>query len=240
MDSDNKQQPKATRKIRVKAALLKKLQAARQAASAVEECPFDIPEPEDLAETLLHKDRSLPLQELTKLSLLLTWLNLAPSEWDAIIFSDGSGSRWTHPAGTASVIILREEYRYQVIRMGMSHGTNNVAEMLAIAYPLLWLHEVYRKNISTNGMKVHVLTDSQVTANILNTLPSLPLITVNSNRPLWHMLLATVRGGIWVHAVHVPRNTHPLGTLCDELAGRMRKLAADMPHTDPAQLMELD
>ena len=90
--------------------------------------------------------------------------------WDAVIFGDGSGSRWGQPCGFASVLIRRTEMQRHVFTGGFNNGTVNVAELMAYLPALLWyttnIVEPERSSGVVRAHLVRVVTDSQYVASM--------------------------------------------------------------------------
>ena len=86
-------------------------------------------------------------------------------KWDYIIAGDGSATRLETPAGFGAILYTRDNGTQKKIFGGLSHATNNMAEMMAVISALLYLEGTIAK-----GEKpiVYVLSDSKYVVDIGN------------------------------------------------------------------------
>lgn len=85
--------------------------------------------------------------------------------WDVILVGDGSGSNWGVACGWAMTVIERGGDTH-VLHGAMSHGTSNVAEIMAPLHALSWLaareEERRQKHRQPrNAYQVYVVSDSR-------------------------------------------------------------------------------
>src|SRR5215471_12302353 len=59
--------------------------------------------------------------------------------WDFLVVGDGSGSNWKRPIGWAARLVERASGQRQTFHGHANRGTVNVAEMMALLWPLLWI-----------------------------------------------------------------------------------------------------
>lgn len=142
---------------------------------------------------------------------LLSVLDIKPGEWDFLLVGDGSGNTWELPFGSASTLISAATFDRKVFASSGSHGTNNVAEMMAYLMPLLYLSAQGR------AARVHIVTDSEYVANTLNGQQA-----AKSNIELWQAIRATRYRGLTLHGHWIPRGVVPLNEFADRLANAAR------------------
>jgi ribonuclease HI len=106
--------------------------------------------------------RTVPAQPppATALEDLLQHLKI--DHWDYLLIGDGSATTWERACGFASVLVERETLRGEVLDGSFLYGTNYVAEIMAVLYPLLYLMEREDRRRDPHGAtQVHVVTDNQ-------------------------------------------------------------------------------
>jgi ribonuclease HI len=126
-------------------------------------------------------------------------------DWDALMIGDGSGSRFDRGCGWATFLFQRHKSSPQVFYGGFSHGTNNIAEIMAYLQPLLWYSSLTDVKNARQGRKVHIITDSEYVAN-MGANPD----SRKKHVPLWRALDAFKRKGIQItwHHLHRNRSSH--------------------------------
>lgn len=161
-------------------------------------------------------------RQITTLDSLRQHLGIAPNAWDAIVVSDGSGTSWQREMGYAAVLIRNNSFSRELFYGGNNHGTNNLAEMMAIFWPLFHLAN-QQAGVAIHGCRVHVVTDSMYVRDGLTTKDPIndPKLTVN--RELWLAIHAVRRRGVDVFAHHLHRDTIDLNRLCHDLANLSRR-----------------
>ena len=142
--------------------------------------------------------------------------------WDAVIVTDGSATTMDRPGGWGAVLIRANRLERQLVYGGGSHSTNNVAEMMAVYWPLMLLMEegVGKK---MGGYRVHVISDSQYVVDGLKQGSAVWTAKLKSNRSLWIAMHHAKRRGIIIVPHFVPRDTIDLNRLCHDLANVSRK-----------------
>lgn len=154
-------------------------------------------------------------EEIAALDVLLKQLEI--TSWDFLLVGDGSGTKWDQPSGWAATVIGRRGLFRRVFHGGANYGTNNTAELMAYAYPLLWLASVRRQQKTADLWNVHVITDSAwVAAAGKNPAQR------KANKELWFLLDAARRSGIALYWHHLPRDTTALNRFAHNLANLAR------------------
>jgi ribonuclease HI len=155
----------------------------------------------------------------TTLASLLKYYEV--SDWDHLIFSDGSGTITQKPCGWAAVIVTHKRLNPDSDKHGLlevsgrfSHGTNNVAELLGVAFPLMLLGGNDPTLLLRN---VHVFSDSQMVVDCGNGVSRR-----RANLPLWSAITTASSQGLNVRYHWIPRDTFAYNKLADLLAGQER------------------
>jgi ribonuclease HI len=143
------------------------------------------------------------------------------TEWDYVIVGDGSGSTWQRESGWASTLVENITFKRRSFCGALSNGTSNMAEMLAFLHPLLYL--AGNAPQLTNGLQVHVITDSNLVARCGNGEQNRI-----ANAELWFLFDAFRRKGIRTQFHWIPRDHVDLNRFADELAGRARLAIVDL------------
>ena len=170
----------------------------------------------------LRKQKLTP-QEVVSAAKLRRYLGIDPNKCDAIIVCDGSGSVWdateaSRGIGWGAKLMLSNSVESVDFWGSASSGTNNAAEILALLHPLLYLEQL-EAGIKEDGCQVHVVTDSQYVAGIVNSNLLKRLHTIEKNLMLWYAVFGATRSGLVLTAHHVGR---------EDLA--VQKLAHDLSH----------
>lgn len=182
--------------------------------------------------------RTLPLEEVHTFAQLRAYCRIPDNGWEAIIVGDGSATQWHKPAGWGSVLIQRYVAQRQLFWGGLSHGTNNVAELMALLHPLLYLaNSDEADTVREGGYRVHLLSDSEY---VINNLPRITeaawASSLSKNRELWLALHGCCRRGFVLQGHHLPRDRIDLQQLCHRLANTARRgaQASGQGEWDPA------
>lgn len=101
--------------------------------------------------------------------------------WDFIIAGDGSATTWDNTAGFGSVLYAREAKTQLKFFGGLSHGTNNIAEMMAVVEPLLYLDGT--STFPDQKPTVYVISDSDYVVKTGNG-----IYRKKSNQALWAVI----------------------------------------------------
>lgn len=166
--------------------------------------------------------------------------------WDAIVITDGSGTGWEHAIGWGAAVIEKGKIGLQLRSGAASHGTNNVAEIMAAFMPLFEFAEA-EYGQRPDGFLVHVISDSQYVVSALAGVEEGGAewaMGYSANRSLWLAVLGAVRKGIRIKAHYVPRGLLNFNKLCHDLANASRKRQAAVGEDlaakgwDPSSLME--
>jgi ribonuclease HI len=167
--------------------------------------------------------KKLALSEVKTLQDLLKHYGIGANDWDYLIIGDGSGTTWQEGIGWGSTLICKFDGSRKVFYGAMSAGTNNTAELYVVLHPLSYLANNINWADRPEGIKVHVITDSQYVANGLNKDNPIWVAELNANRELWMGIHMTRRRGIAITGHHLPRNSVGLAELGHELANASRK-----------------
>ena len=141
--------------------------------------------------------------------------NLQLHRWDYIIAGDGSATRIETPAGYGSILYARNDNSLKKFFGGLSHGTNNMAEMLAVLAPLLYLDHVLPAK--KEKPIVYALSDSEYVVKIGNG-EAKP----KSNLALWHSI-ENVKTRVNLIFIHVNRMLLPANVFGDLTGNLIRK-----------------
>jgi len=137
--------------------------------------------------------------------------------WDYIIAGDGSGTKWSTPVGFGSVLYRnRDGYRKKFFG-GFSNGTNNVAEMMAVVLPLLYIEGTVNPNPQGKLLNVYIISDSSYVVNGGNGDAAR-----KSNQTLW-AVIDKAKTKMNLIFIHVNRNVLPANKFGDKIAGHIRK-----------------
>jgi len=115
----------------------------------------------------------------------------------------------------------------------MSFGTNNLAELMAIVQPLMFLAEYYSPVLER--FNVVVISDSKYVADGLNKPFSLFNNSHKKHRELWAAIEMSRRQGFDVVGYHIKRSTAVMNIYAHLLANRGREL-----HTRDLKREKLD
>lgn len=137
-------------------------------------------------------------------------------DWDVLLIGDGSGTSWEKECGWGVTLITSTHYR-NVYSGAFSHGTNNIAEMMAYLLPLMALTAGEVPIDIKSGCRVRVITDSQYVVNGINQ-----RIPLKNNFELWTAIQAVRRFGIDLKAYWAPRDVVDLNRLGHNLANKSR------------------
>lgn len=137
------------------------------------------------------------------------------TRWDYLLIGDGSNTgKWQYEAGWACWIIDRANpTNPEPVWGGASVGTNIVAELMAYAYPLLYLSNTRKLTLA----HVHIVTDCEFLTKAANK-PAWQ----KKNKELWIMVNAFRQRGLYTHWHWLPRDTFDLNKFCHTLANKSR------------------
>jgi ribonuclease HI len=138
-------------------------------------------------------------------------------DWDIVLVGDGSGSTWERAMGWGTVSVERSSGTVRRWCGMASHGTNNVAEILAYVHPLLHFAEVPDR---PRLLRVHIVTDSQYVRDAGRRRGA----GVKRNLALWAAVQAVERQGLVLFWHWLERDSHPANVHADALSRFCRKL----------------
>jgi ribonuclease HI len=142
--------------------------------------------------------------------------------WDYIIAGDGSATTWDRTAGFGSVLYSKSdpEARWKFFG-GLSSGTNNVAEIMAVLHPLLYLDAA----ADTEHRKpyVYILSDSEYVVKTGSGISRR-----KSNRALWSAI-DDISKRFLLYFRHVPRMILPANVYGDTIGNLVRKSMEQQP-----------
>jgi ribonuclease HI len=142
--------------------------------------------------------------------------------------SYGAGSHGSN-AADRSALGNRSAAKIRATKSGCSHGTNNLAEIMAYVQAMLWINRE-RLKARTAGWDIHVITDSQYVA----TSGPRHWGDLKEHRELWLLLHGYSRRGVRLHWHWNRRDQLALNQLGHELANIARRRMAKQPDTaDP-------
>lgn len=153
-----------------------------------------------------------------------------PTNWDFIVFGDGSGQSWQKDCGAGWGSISIEKSRIpggmperHVWTGQMNRGTVNIAEIMAYLQPLNWLaarEEDKRQNGGTfKAFNIHLITDSQYCRDTGESDKQIR----NRNEGLWAVFDAFKRRGFVLNWHWIRRETVGLNWYADMLSKLARR-----------------
>jgi len=146
------------------------------------------------------------------------------TDWDWLIFGDGSGSNWNRECGWGSVSVERQTGERLVWWGFANRGSVNVAEVMAYLLPLEWLANREQERVKAGknrrrALQIHVVTDSQYvqgTGEVNNPL-------VEKNGTLWERFDSLARRGLILNWHWLRRDEVALNSYADELSKLARR-----------------
>jgi ribonuclease HI len=170
---------------------------------------------------------------------LLRFFRIPKDDWDAIIITDGSGTTHDKAIGWGAVLIENLSFIPQLFHGGKNHGTNNVAEVMAVLDPLSHLvHE--KRGVKQGGYNVHVITDSEYVVNGLNQNSVTWAGKLASNREWWMAIQMTKRRGLIIKPHHILRDTIDYNRICHDLANLARRSQINLTKDLEWDIREVD
>jgi ribonuclease HI len=135
--------------------------------------------------------------------------------WDFIIAGDGSATTWDKSAGFGSILYDKRNNSRRRFFGGFSSATNNVAEIMAVLHPLLFLDAT--ENTEHWKPTVYILSDSEyvVTTGSGNS-------KRKSNRALW-AAIDEISVRFLLNFRHVPRMILPANVYGDTVGNIWRR-----------------
>lgn len=151
---------------------------------------------------------------------LLERLQIDADKADYVVFADGSGASFSMGCGYAAVVLDLAEGSRELLFGGLSRGTVNIAESLAVLQALDFLvNKEDNKRAGKAGSRfiksVHIVTDSQYCQTTGATGKGR---LAKRNVGLWGLFESYARQGLTLHWHHIRRATCGLNVLCDAVA----------------------
>lgn len=166
------------------------------------------------------------LKKVKTIEQLMRLFKITEANW--LMVGDGSCTGdWKYEAGWAMTAVNAQTGERKDIYGGANIGTNIVAEMMAYAYPLLWL----ARKKTTSVLYVDIFTDCEY---IVKTAANPQ--QRKAYRELWHMLDAYKRSGLITRWHWIPRDILDLNKFAHTLANLARR---QMKFQDDIALEEL-
>ena len=161
--------------------------------------------------------------EAELIQTLLTRLQIPRS--GLTVVGDGSGSTWERGCGWASILIDHETRGRRAFFGAMNLGSVNFAEAMPYVQALNWFDAQFGKERlkRLGSLPVHILTDSQVTAQWGTQASQIGGVLPRKHAALWAAMREYQRLGyqcVWHWA---PRLTTELNWLADLIAGLSRR-----------------
>lgn len=142
------------------------------------------------------------------------------TEWDFLIFGDGSGSNWDRACAWGAVTIERATGERRPWWGFSSRGSVNVAEIMACLQPLLF---IANREMDRSGHRranyVHIITDSQYCQSVGASDNRQPI----KNAGLWEQFHAIARQGFVIEWHWVPRGSVAMNCVADTLSRVARR-----------------
>ncbi len=169
---------------------------------------------------------------------------LGITDFDVCLIGDGSGTGWNDACGWACVLVDRLTHARQLFHGGMSTTSINVAEFMPYLQALCWYHSQHgSERMQRSGMiKVHVITDSQVTAVSGNRAADLTLTLPRANQALWASIRQFTTMGYRLQYHWLNRETTLYNQCADLVASLCRRAVlnvARVPEGDPVRRQAL-
>jgi len=147
-----------------------------------------------------------------------------PSDWDLLLFGDGSGLKWDMGGGFASFLIDRARGLREHIIGAISKSTVNRMELSAYVHALAYhYHDILEGQITNPPFKVWIFSDSEFTVKT-----GQGHNRVKANGDLWSLVDWFETRGYRLNWRWVERNSTPLGEMADWLAGQARHAVNDL------------
>jgi len=143
---------------------------------------------------------------------------LGVQDFDLMLAGDGSGNTCDDPCGHACVAYDQVRQEVMVHKGGFNHGTNNFAELMPYLHAL-WHYWSSGRFSMKNPIRVLVVSDSELTVN-----QGKRKYRREANACLWAAMDWFEENGFCFEWRHVRRNSNPIHTTCDKIAGDARKM----------------
>ena len=174
----------------------------------------------------------------SRLDTFLQAQRIVPSEWDLLLFGDGSGGGWA--IGGAFVVFMVDKRlpTREVLVGGWSKTTVNRMELGAYTEALSFhYHNLLKGVITDPPYNVWAFTDSELTAKCGSG-----QYVRKANADLWNTVDWYETRGYRIHWRHLKRNTTDFHASADAAAGKIRRALLEhvpddvyglMPYVEP-------
>jgi ribonuclease HI len=152
---------------------------------------------------------------------VLKSMGVTDNDWDALIVGDGSGSNWDKSCGWCCALIDKFSKERKLLYGAMSCGTVNISELMPYIHALAWYEEHHGNLVRHRGLeniRVHIITDSQLTANQGNR-----QVNRKANRQLWESINYFESINYRFHWHWAPRELIGLNVFSDDISRQARK-----------------
>ncbi len=178
----------------------------------------------------MNEEKSASQELRDSIDELVGSFGAIPTSWDAVIFGDGSGSRWGYPGGAGAILVDRDSGLTKTFGIALSDATVNICELIPYIFSLLWYSHKRGKDLQKQRMaaghpfilNIHIFTDCEIIANQGNK-----QMARETNMPLWWAIDAFERAGFNLIFHWIPRDTYRLNQACDRISKSMRLLITD-------------
>ena len=168
---------------------------------------------------------------------LLLALGYSQALFDVVVITDGSGTSWPKPTGSAALVAVRHKEEL-LLHSSSSAGTNQTAELDAVCLAMRYLlSQNYHKQ--KKGCRVLVITDSLLVENTLKGIAEDPIKLYNNATycDVVSGLLAMARRGFRYSVHRFSRNISPMHAAVDA-ASRAARLQQDVRSAYDVALQE--
>jgi ribonuclease HI len=142
-----------------------------------------------------------------------------PSDWNLLLFGDGSGLKWEIGGGFAVFLIDKARGLREHVVGAISKSTVNRMELSAYVHGLAYhYHDVLKGKITEPPYNVWIFSDSEFTVKT-----GQGKNRIKANADLWSVINWFETRGYRLNWRWNERNSTPLGTMADWLAGNARR-----------------
>ncbi len=165
---------------------------------------------------------------------IMTGINVKDDEWDLLLAGDGSGQGWDFGCGWGCVLVDHKTFDRKLFYGAMNVGTIGIAELFPYIHAMTWysrllgkkrLKELQEIRKSSQTLKVHIITDSEITAKQGNGVAKR-----ETNAEFWASIDYFNRFGYSFKWHWLERDTIGLNALTDHISREARiSLHGDLP-----------
>lgn len=157
-------------------------------------------------------------QSPSSLNRFLNEQGVLPSQWDLLLFGDGSGSQWKVGGGFACFMVDGRTARRDLVIGARTRSTVSRMELSVYIEALAYhYYRLLNRVMEHAPYRVRIFSDSELAVKCGNR-----EYARKTNVDLWAGLDALIARGYEVRFTWVPRNSTPFHALADELAGKAR------------------